>query len=277
MGGWKRAKIGAYGWINWGIARWTGQGIIGVSAEIAAMMKHRLPRNPVLCVHNGIDLKKVRPTVNCGQKRQQLGIPENALVIGAVGRVVAVKGMEYLLRAVSDLRRQLETMSVRLVIVGDGPLRPTLEALATELAIEQQTLFLGTRDDVYDLINLFDIYALPSLHEGNPMALLEAMALARPVVASRVGGIPELVTDGADGNLVPAQDVAALTQALKQLALSPLLRNKLGEAARARVALSADSKITAARVRDLYWSLARCPVARSKEFAFERTNSKGIC
>jgi len=158
---------------------------------------------------------------------------------------------------------------LRLFIVGDGPLRSTLESLARELAIDRQTLFLGMRDDVYDLMNLFDIYALPSLHEGIPMALLEAMALGRPVVASRVGGIPEVVTDGAEGKLVPAQEVAALTQALKTLALSPPLREQMGESARARVARCCENKQTAARVRDLYWSLASAPVAGSQEFSFE--------
>ena len=266
MRGWERAKLGAYAWMSLNVARWTDQGIIGVSEEIAAVMKRVLPRNPVVCVHNGIDVKKIRPTVNSRQKRQQLGISENALVIGTVGRLVPVKGIDYLLRAICALRRDLAEVPLRLVIVGDGPLRSTLETLATELAIDQQVLFLGTRDDVYDLINLFDIYALPSLHEGIPMALLEAMALARPVVASRVGGIPELVTDGAEGKLVPFQDVAALSQALKELALSPALREQMGKAGRERITQSYENKETAAEVRDLYWSLANAPTGCSEKF-----------
>jgi len=267
MRGWERTKLGAYAWMNRRVARWAAQGVVGVSEEITAVMKRALPRNPVVCIHNGIDVKKVRPTVNCRQKRQQIGIPGNALVIGAVGRLVPVKGIDYLLRAICALRRELGEIPLRLVIVGDGPLRSALEKLARELTIDQQTLFLGTRDDVYDLINLLDIYALPSLHEGIPMALLEAMALARSVVASRVGGIPELVTDGSEGKLVPAQDVAALSQALKELALSPELRQQMGKAGRERVARSHENKKTAAAVRDLYWSLANSPMGRSATFS----------
>jgi len=269
MRGWERAKLGAYAWMNRRVARWAAQGVIGVSEEITAVMKRALPRNPVVCIHNGIDVKKIRPTVSALQKRQQLGIPENALVIGVVGRLVPVKSIDCLLRAMSLLRQDLDAVPLRLFIVGDGPLRSTLESLAREVAIDRQTLFLGMRDDVYDLMNLFDIYALPSLHEGIPMALLEAMALGRPVVASRVGGIPEVMTDGAEGKLVPAQEVAALTQALKTLALSRPLREQMGESARARVARCCENKLTAARVRDFYWSLASAPVAGSQEFSFE--------
>jgi glycosyltransferase involved in cell wall biosynthesis len=276
MRGWDRAKLGAYAWMNRRVARWTDQGIIGVSEEIAAVMKRALPRNPVVCVHNGIDLKKVRPAVDRRQKRQQLGIPENALVIGTVGRLVPVKGIDCLLRAICALRQDLGEVPLLLLIVGDGPLRPTLESLARELAIDQQTLFLGTRDDVYELMNMFDIYALPSLHEGISMALLEAMALARPVVASRVGGIPELVTDGAEGRLVPAQGVAALSQALKELAVSPPLREQMGRAGRERIARSYQNKETAAEVRDLYWSLANASAGRSEKFSFaEEGRMKG--
>jgi glycosyltransferase involved in cell wall biosynthesis len=277
LGGWAGVKLAAFAWMNRSIARWTGQGIIGVSDEIALLMKRALPGNPVVCVHNGIDLEKVRPNVNCRKKRQELGIPEDALVIGAVGRLVPIKGLDYLLRAVCSLLQELEVLPVRLVIVGDGPLRLTLETLARGLAIDQQTLFLGARDDVYDLINLVDIYALPSLHEGIPMALLEAMALARPVVASRVGGIPEMVTDGVEGTLVPAQDVAALSHALKALALAPALRKQMGKSGRARSLRSYQNKATAAAVRDLYWAVANSSVEYSTRLSLaKKARNNGV-
>jgi len=276
MHGWQRAKLGAYAWANRWVARWTNQGIIGVSKEIAALMARALPGNPVVCVHNGIDVHKVRPAIDAREKRRQLSIPENTLVIGAVGRLVPVKGMDYLLRAVCSLCQQLTEKPLRLVVVGDGPSRGPLETLAKELAIDQQTLFLGTRNDVYDLMNLFDIYVLPSLHEGIPMALLEAMALGRPVVASRVGGIPEVVTD-MEAKLVPAQDIDALSNALKELAVSPTLRQQLGQAGRERVARSYGRKMMAAKVRELYWYLLNEVTGVSTEISFmEKKGTKGL-
>jgi glycosyltransferase involved in cell wall biosynthesis len=107
-----------------------------------------------------------------------------------------------------------------------------LEELTAELGLKHEVLFLGTRDDVYDLINVFDVYALPSLHEGIPMALLEAMTLGRPVVASRVGGIPEVITDQVNGRLVPAENPIALAETIKELAVSADQRLALGERAK---------------------------------------------
>lgn len=266
--GWRLLKMNAYSWVNSAIAKWMNQSIIGVSEEITSVMRQQFPRNPVVCIHNGINVKKVRPTVSSGAKRRELGIPEDEIVIGTVGRLVPVKGMEYLLKAISALCESLREVPVRLLVVGDGLLRSKLEALAKELNIDQKTLFLGERDDVYDLMNLFDIYALPSLHEGIPMALLEAMALRRPIVASRVGGIPEVVTDMEDGRLVPAQDVNALSHVLKELALSRALREQVGKAGQERVAQSYDRGKMASEVRELYWYLVNKYVECPKEFNF---------
>lgn len=276
MRGWERAKMSSYFWTNALVARWTGQCIIGVSEEIASVMTQQLPKNPVVCVHNGIDLKKVRPTISSGAKRQELGIPEDAIVIGTVCRLVPVKGIENLLRAIGALCEAPGELPVRLLVVGDGPLRSELETLARELAIDRKTLFLGERNDVYDLMNLFDIYALPSLHEGIPMALLEAMALERPVVASSVGGIPEVLTDMEEGKLVSAQDVDALRKALRELALSRPLRERMGKAGRERVARCYESKKTASEVRELYGYLVKQSTGCSKQFRFiEESRIKG--
>jgi glycosyltransferase involved in cell wall biosynthesis len=270
--GWQQVRLTTYSRINAMIAKWTRQCIIGVSDEIASVMTQQFPKNPVTRVHNGIDLKGVQPIISAEAKRRELGIPENVIVIGTVSRHVPVKGIDYLLRATGALCNDLEKAHVRLLVVGDGPLRSKLEALAEELDIDQQTLFLGHRVDVYDLMNLFDIYALPSLHEGIPMALLEAMALGRPVVASRVGGIPEVVTDR-EAKLVPAQDVDALSKALKELAVSPTLRQQLGQAGRERVARSYGRKVMAAKVRELYRYLMKEVTGISTEISFMEKKS----
>jgi L-malate glycosyltransferase len=263
--GWDQTKIQIYTRLNAMVVKWTGQCIIGVSEEIADKMAQQLPGNVVVCVHNGISVTRVRPAISAETKRRELGIPEDAIIVGAVGRLVPVKGIEYLLRAVRALRDEPGKVVVRLLLVGDGPLRRKLEALAKELCLEQQVLFLGERNDVYDLMNIFDLYALPSRHEGVPMALLEAMALGRPVVASRVGGIPEVVTDMAEGKLVPPQDVDALCNSLQELASSRALRKQFGKAARARITRSYDSKHMAFKVKELYWNLVNESLGYPKE------------
>ena len=262
---WRQLRMDAYASMNRAVARWTGESIIAVSAEIADVMKRALPRNHVVYVPNGIDTAKVKPSANAAIKRQELGLPAEAIVIGTVCRLVPVKRMEFLLEAFARLRAELPHVLLRLVIVGDGPRRSTLEAQAKRLKIDQQTLFVGERQDVYDLINSFDIYALSSLHEGIPMALLEAMVLGRPVVATRVGGIPEVLSD-AEAKLVSVEDVAAFKEALKDLVMSPQLRTRLGNACRERVGRAHDNKNSALRVRELYRNLTGSPLAMAPRF-----------
>jgi len=259
LSGWKRTKMGLYSRLNNLVTRWTSQRIIGVSEEIRDVVRRKFPKTEVICIHNGIDVMRVTPSLGGEAKRRDLSIPEKALVIGTVCRLTPVKGIEYLLRAVSRIRKEREARPTKLVIVGDGPLQSQLEGLAAKLGIGQDTLFLGMRNDVYDLMALFDIFVLPSIHEGIPMALLEAMALGCPVVASRVGGVPEVLEDTVQGRLVPAQDVLALGDAITELALSRELRERLGRAGKERITRYYDGKNTAYRVRELYWrSMGAC-------------------
>ncbi len=257
LGGWKRVKLGVYSWGNRMVTRWTAQGIIGVSQEMSAVLQRTFPRTQVVYIPNGIDRRRVIPAVRAEVKRKELDIPAEALVIGTVCRLTPIKGIEYLLTAVSQLAKERELGEIRVLIAGDGPLRSELEDLATALDIGHKTLFLGMRADVYDLMSLFDIYVLPSLHEGIPMALLEAMTLGCPVVASRVGGIPEMINDGIEGRLVPPQDVPALREAIRELLLSNTLRKEMGQAAQKRISQDYDGQRMAGRVRELYWSIVR--------------------
>lgn len=252
LSGRRHGKMTLYSWLNNMVTRRTAQTIVGVSEEIRDLLRRKFPKTEVVCIHNGIDVRKVLPSVSGEVMRKELCIPEKALVIGTVCRLTPVKGIEYLLQAVSRLCVDRNLKPMKLIIVGDGPLRLKLEGFAAELGIGQDTLFLGVRNDVYDLMNLFDIFVLPSLHEGVPMALLEALALGCPVVASRVGGIPEVLEDMVGGRLVPAQDVWALGEAIKKLALSRELRERLGKVGRERVTQYYDGKNMASQVRELY-------------------------
>lgn len=138
-----------------------------------------------------------------------------------------------LLKAIAELHSRFP--DIRFVLVGTGPLGPRLKSRARELGIDSQIVFTGFRQDSDALMKQFDIFCLPSLSEGLSSAILSAMACRLPVVATRVGGIPELVVDGVTGFLVAPRDSNALCHALSQLITSPELRKRFGESGRARV------------------------------------------
>ena len=255
--GWAALKMGAYTRLNTISGNMAAQGFIGVSGEIAGVLQRRYPSGTVRCIRNGVDLTRVKATKSRAEVREQLGIPAGAFVVGTVCRLTPVKGIEYLIRASGITRKNHGYQQGRLVIVGDGPLRPILEDLAREVGIADDTLFLGARTDVYDLMAAFDALALPSLHEGIPMVVLEAMAIGVPIIASRVGGIPEIVDDGQEALLVPAQEPDALALAIDALAQDAALRDRLRTAARARVESQFSIDSTAAMTGDLYRTIFR--------------------
>jgi glycosyltransferase involved in cell wall biosynthesis len=165
--------------------------------------------------------------------RRVLGLPADAFVLGVVARLSPQKAHGVLLRAVAALAPARPAL--RLVIVGDGEERAALEALAAELGIADRTLFTGVRRDVPgQLLPAFDVSCLSSVHEGVPLTVLESMAAGLPVVATAVGALSDLVTDGVEGFLVPSGDHAALADRLAALADDPALRDLLGARARAR-------------------------------------------
>lgn len=145
--------------------------------------------------------------------RNQLGIPEGAPVLVAVGRLSNEKGHRFLMEAVPLLRRT----DVRLVIVGDGPEQSRLQDQAEKLGISPKVTFAGHQRNPQPFYDLADVFVLPSLSEGSPNVLLEAMRAGRPIVASRVGGVPDMAVDRKDALLVPARDVAALVDAIDRL------------------------------------------------------------
>ena len=188
--------------------------------------------------------------------RAQLGIAPDTFVVGTVGRLMPIKGFEYLIKAFAQFRRQRGPQESKLVILGDGPLRAALGHCAESHGLSRDVEFLGMRTDVYNLMRVFDVFALPSLHEGVPMALLEAMALGVPIVASRVGGIPEILEDSREAVLVPAKDPEALARAIRVIAGSSDLRAELIRAARARVETQFSIQSSAAKMREMYCSLS---------------------
>jgi L-malate glycosyltransferase len=227
--------------------------IIGVSSQIKAEYKARGDVHLVTCIRNGIDLKERSSQIDRWHTRKELGIDPEAHLIGTVGRLTPVKGLPYLLMAARNLLRQ--GIRVKVLIVGDGGIRSDLEMQARDLGIFEDVVFSGHREDTDDLLRAMDIFVLPSLSEGIPMALLEAMAASRAVVASRVGGVPEVLEDGVAGFLVEPMDVHGLVERCRQLIQSPDLAKRMGEKAKERVEQDFSAASMASQVALVYREL----------------------
>jgi len=167
------------------------------------------------------------------QARRMLGIPPQRFTVGWIGRMTGVKRADDVLAAFKLLRDR--GVDACLCLVGDGPDREWVEKRAHELGIVRHCLFLGYQDEVAPFYAAFDALLLPSGNEGTPVSAIEALAAARPVVATRVGGVPDVVRDGEDGFLVQPGDVAALADRLATLAADPALRARMGAAGKERV------------------------------------------
>jgi len=166
-----------------------------------------------------------------------------------------VKGFDSLLRAARIIHQQRS--KARFVIAGDGPLKESLQALAHACGLENDVLFLGHRDDGPEVLELMDLFVLPSLHEGIPMVLLEALALERPVVATRVGGIPEVVEDGISGMLVQASNDQQLADTCITVMDDGHLARRLGVAGRNRIEERFSARVMAEKMAELYRALTK--------------------
>ena len=170
----------------------------------------------------------------------------------AVGRLSREKGHAHLIRAAAAWKN-----GARLVIIGDGPERPALERLARDLGVGAKVTLPGMTNDVTPFYGLADVFVLPSLSEGSPNVLLEAMASRLPIVATRVGGVPEIAEDGVTALLGPAKDPAFLARAVDRLFAEPELGRRLGEAARRNVLSHHTPEQRAATLSRLYAALVR--------------------
>jgi glycosyltransferase involved in cell wall biosynthesis len=186
----------------------------------------------VRLVPNGVDLKRFAPRPPSAALRASLGVPPSAPVALSIGRHVPEKGYRHLVDAALLVERA--RAGVRWVLVGDGELRHELEAQARRLGLAGAMHFAGWRDDVADVLALADVFVLPSESEGFGRVLVEAMAMARPVVATAVGGVPDIVLASQTGLLVPPADPAALAGAVQALLDDPARAARLGAAGRAR-------------------------------------------
>ncbi len=192
--------------------------VLTTSREIAALLHERLgvPEKRLLPVPTGINLPDFSPRLPDPALRASLGWPAGTFVAGTVSVLRSWKGHLYLLEALHLLRGQGH--DIALVIVGEGPYRPVIEGKIRDLGLEAWVRLVGHQEDVPAWLALLDAFVLASYaHEGVPQALLQALAMARPVVATRVGGIPEVIREGDTGWLVPPKDPPALARSLARV------------------------------------------------------------
>lgn len=220
--------------------------VAGVVAE--ALVAGGAPRARVHEIANGVEVAALE---RAAEAPLPAGVPAgDAPLVVCAARLEAVKGVEHLVRAAALLPR------ARVAIAGDGPLLEQLRELAVELGLSDRLALLGRVTPVAPLLAAADVVVLPSRSEGLPMAALEAMALGKPVVASRVGGLPEAVEDGVTGVLVPPSDPDALAAALAELLGDPERARAMGEAGRARVLEGFTAERMVAGYVELFASLA---------------------
>ena len=193
--------------------------IVAVSEAIARDLveRYRIDPRRIVVVHNGIDAWAFRPARGAATVRAELRVPGNRHVILMAGRMTAQKGWDVLLEAAARLAAVRD--DIVWLLVGDGPLRGPLMRRAAELGLPAS--FTGARADMADVLGCADVVVLASRSEGLPFTLLEAMALGKPVVATRVGGVPEVVEDGRSGRLVTRDDPGALAAAITAVIDAP--------------------------------------------------------
>jgi len=195
---------------------------------------HRVDPSRVHVINSAIDTRPFTDVaVDVAAKKAELGLPSACRVIGAAGHMnTPEKGYEHLLRAFS--RVAARAPDVELLITGDGPLRPQYERLAGELGIVSRARFLGFRPDMPELYRVFDVFALASVYEAFGLVSVEAMCAGKAVVATNVGGIPDIVVDGETGVLVPPADPERLAEAILALLNEPGRAAELGRKGKER-------------------------------------------
>ena len=248
--GFQAIKMSLYRFLDQMINNYLVDKIVAVSVDIKNNLSPKYKSEKVICIHNGIDFSKWKAI--CDEQR----IPsDKEVLIGTVGRLTAVKGLEYFLKAAKIILDQNADWNIRFMIIGDGPLKSSLHALAHHLSIGKKVDFLGYQDDCYKFMNKMDIFILPSLHEGIPMTLLEVLYLAKPVVATRVGGIPEVIQDDVSGLLVNPQDEKAIAQACISMINNYKWAKQLGENGKKIIEEQFSAEVNADKVAGLYHSL----------------------
>ena len=251
--GYRSLKQGLIQGIDRAVARKATDAVISVSTEMTRTLAQHLDPLKIFTVPNGIDPQGILSRLSIQEAKSRLGIPSHCKVVGTAGRLESIKRLDIFLLTASRIAPQRP--EVRFVIAGKGREGTNLQALAKSLNLEDRVLFLGHRDDIYDVLRAFDVLAITSDHEGLPMILLEAMTMGVPVVSRAVGGIPEVIEDGTNGVLVWSADPSDVARECSRVLTDEEFRRRISADASRVVLEKYTARIAADRVLRIYRSL----------------------
>jgi glycosyltransferase involved in cell wall biosynthesis len=244
---------------EWLAARFSDLELYQSEADLDRARKLWMVGRKAVLIGNGTDLERFDPTAVNGDGaglRRHLGIPESSFVVGTIGRIVAEKGYREFFSAARSVRA--DTPDVRFVVVGDAdPSKPDAIGAGELEAARRDVIFTGWRDDVPELLSLFDVFVLASWREGFPRSAIEAAAMGKPLVLSDIPGCREVARDGSEAIFVPPRDAAALTSAIRDLITDPKRTATMGRNARARALARFDEGQIARLTIDRYEDLLR--------------------
>jgi glycosyltransferase involved in cell wall biosynthesis len=226
---------------------------VGGSTREYMIREKGIPPARVVTIPTGVDLAVFDPGRVSGDLREELGIPPHAPVFGTVSVFRRLKGHQYLLEAAGEILRAAP--EAKILLAGEGPQERNIRNKIEELGIGKSVFLSGFREDIPRVLNTMDVFVFPSLQEALGTAILEALAMRKAVVASRVGGIPEIIEDGNTGFLVDPESPAAIAERVIPLLKNPGLRRKLGDQGRRFVEIHYDNRLMVGRLEALYRDL----------------------
>jgi glycosyltransferase involved in cell wall biosynthesis len=208
--------------------------MVTVSKDLKRFMVEKVGvfSDRITVLYNGVDLPPTPTLADIEACRKELNLPHTERVVGVIGNLYPVKGHQYLIDAIPSVLEKYSDTSF--VFAGRGQLETELKQQVNRLGLDKRVHFLGLRQDIFRILALLDVFVLPSLSEGLSMAILEAMMAGKPVVATSVGGNPEIVLDGETGFLVPPRDSRALASSLIALLRNQHLATQFGESGKLR-------------------------------------------
>jgi len=246
-------KLFLYNFLDGFIVRHADR-VIAVSKEIGRKARLAgIAQEKILLIENGVNLERFATSTAPEAIKESLGIKKEPLIVGSIGALTREKGHQYLLRAALKVIRIYP--KAIFLLVGDGTERPNLEKTASSLGIKNSVIFAGMRKDVPEILSIIDVFVLPSLNEGLPMALLEAQAAQIPVVATRVGAIPDVLEDGVTGILIKPKEPEAISNAVIQILSNRKVATEMAQRGFSRVRDNFSSEKMADKYLSIYKEL----------------------
>jgi glycosyltransferase involved in cell wall biosynthesis len=235
--------------------------LIAVSKATRSELVEKVRVNPrkIEVIYNAVDINSFSSVKDNGRLREELGFGFSDRIVGTVANLSPVKGLRFLIEAASLLNKEKEIDSIKFLIVGGRSSQYGfhLKELIRRLGLEEKVIFTGLRTDIADILKILEIFVLPSLSEGLPLSILEAMTMAKPVIATEAGGVPEVVKDNRTGLLVPPGNSAALSSAILQLLKDKEKAIKMGIEGRRLVERQFDLNVIVSKTQELYEKLLK--------------------